>query len=76
MLTFLLTAALVAAPTQPTPATNTKCPVCGGKVDSKSKRVVVNGREYAICHGMNCQDDLAKSPDKYLKPDGTPKNQK
>jgi len=67
-------AALAAAPT-PKPATNTLCPVLGGKVDASSPKVVVRGREYRICC-MGCDSQLKATPDKYLKPDGTPKNAK
>jgi YHS domain-containing protein len=54
-------------------ADNAICPVFGGKVDGKSQTVVVQGREYRICCA-DCDDLLAKSPDKYLQRDGTPKN--
>jgi YHS domain-containing protein len=67
---------LLAAPaTKPIPATNTACPVLGGKVTEKSKTVVVRGREYRICCG-GCDAQLLKNPDKYLEKDGTPKNAK
>jgi len=67
-------AALAAAPT-PKPATNTLCPVLGGKVTAKSPTVVVKGQEYRICC-MGCDSELKANPDKFLKPDGTPKNAK
>jgi hypothetical protein len=74
LLTPLLTVALFAAPGGK-PATNTTCPVLGGKVTEKSKTVAVRGREYRICCG-GCDTKLLKDPDKYLEKDGTPKNAK
>ncbi len=74
MLNLLLAVAVTAAP-QAKPATNTKCPVLGGKVTEKSKTVVVRGQEYRICCG-GCDATLLKDPDKYLQKDGTPKNAK
>ena len=74
MLTFLLTLAMTATP-QAKPATNTKCPVLGGKVNEKSKTVVVRGQEYRLCCA-GCDTTLLKNPDKYLEKDGTPKNAK
>jgi YHS domain-containing protein len=76
MLALLLTAALVAPAPQAKPATNTKCPVAGEKVDPKtSPKVVVRGQEYYICCKA-CAPKLEKDPDKYLDKDGTPKNAK
>ncbi len=77
MLPILLTvAALVAPAPAPKPATNTKCPVMGDKVDpKKSPKVVVRGQEYFLCCG-GCKAKLEKDPDKYLNKDGTPKNAK
>ena len=76
MLTPLLSLALLAAPgTKPAPATNTACPVLGGKVTEKSKTVAVRGREYRLCCA-GCDTKLLKDPDKYLEKDGTPKNAK
>ena len=72
MLNLLLTLAMTATP-QAKPATNTKCPVLGGKVSEKSKTVVVRGQEYRLCCG-GCDAQLLKDPDKYLEKDGTPKN--
>ena len=67
---------LMAAPQeQPKPAENTVCPVMGNKVSEKSSTVVVKGRAYYICCNP-CGPKLEKDPDKYLNPDGTPKNQK
>ena len=43
MLNLLLTLAVAASP-QTKPATNTKCPVLGGKVTEKSKTVAVRAR--------------------------------
>jgi len=59
----------------PKPAVNTVCPVMGSKVDEKSKTVVVKGQTYRICCPP-CAGKLEKDPDKYLNPDGTPKNEK
>ncbi len=56
-------------------ATNTTCPVLGGKVSEKSKTVVVRGHEYRLCCA-GCDTALLKDPDKYLAQDGTPKNAK
>ncbi|BDU78014.1 hypothetical protein [Mesoterricola sediminis] len=78
MLTLVLTAALSIAPQagQVKPATNTICPVLGGKVDpKKSPKVVVRGQEYYICC-KGCDKELAANPDKFLEKDGTPKNAK
>lgn len=74
---LLLTATLVvAAPEAPKPATNTHCPVMGGKVNpAKSPKVVVRGQEYFLCC-KGCDKKLAANPDKYLAADGTPKNAK
>lgn len=74
MLTMLITAALVATP-QAKPANNTICPVGGDKVNAKSQKVVVRGREYYICC-PGCDKLLKANPDKYLNKDGTPKNAK
>ena len=70
----LLALSILAAPAaKPVPATNTTCPVLGGKVSASSKTVVVRGREYRLCCA-GCDTDLLKHPDKYLEKDGTPKN--
>jgi len=74
MLNILLTLAMTASP-QAKPATNTKCPVLGGKVTEKSKTVAVRGQEYRLCCA-GCDAQLLKNPDKYLEKDGTPKNAK
>jgi hypothetical protein len=73
----LLSLALLAAPNnaKPAPATNTTCPVLGGKVNEKSKTVAVNGHEYRLCCA-GCDTKLLKEPTKYLEKDGTPKNAK
>ena len=71
----LLTLAILAVPGAVKPATNTVCPVLGGKVTEKSKTVVVRGQEYRLCCG-GCDADLLKNPDKYLDKDCTPKNAK
>lgn len=75
MLTALLSLALLAAPAEPKPATNTKCPVMGGKVDDKKPTVTVRGQVYRICC-KGCDKKLLANPDKYLLPDGSPKNAK
>jgi YHS domain-containing protein len=79
MLPFLLAVALNAAPAAsaeaPKPATNTLCPVAGGKVTEKSKTVVVRGQTYRICC-PGCDTKLKADPDKYLEKDGSPKNAK
>jgi len=72
MLNLLLTLAMTASPQVKT-ATNTKCPVLGGKVSEKSKTVVVRGQEYRLCCG-GCDTTLLKNPDKYLEKDGSPRN--
>ena len=76
MLTPLLALSLLAATAaKPIPATNTNCPVLGGKVTESSKTVIVRGREYRLCCA-GCDTNLLKDPDKYLQKDGTPKNAK
>ncbi|MGA2079227.1 MAG: hypothetical protein ABSH53_01230 [Holophaga sp.] len=82
MLSLIFTLALATAPATPAPAapavkpaTNTLCPVLGGKVDAKGPTVVVRGREYRLCCA-GCDAELKAHPDKYLKADGTPKNAK
>ena len=74
MLAPLLALAVLATPA-PKPATNTICPVLGGKVSEKSKTVVVRDREYRICCA-GCDTKLEKEPGKYLEKDGTPRNAK
>ena len=74
MLNLLLAVAITASP-QVKPATNTICPVLGGKVTAKNKTVVVRGQEYRLCCA-GCDKTLEKDPDKYLQKDGTPKNAK
>ena len=74
MLNVFIALALTTAPTAK-PATNTLCPVEGGKVDANSPKVVVRGREYRVCC-QGCDTELKAHPDKYLKPDGTPRNAK
>jgi len=76
MLAPLLVLSILAAPaSKPAPATNTVCPVLGGKVTEKSKTVVVKDREYRLCCA-GCDTKLLKDPAKYLEKDGTPKNAK
>jgi YHS domain-containing protein len=76
MLAPLLALSLLATTAaKPLPATNTVCPVLGGKVTESSKTVIVRGREYRLCCA-GCDTNLLKDPDKYLQKDGTPKNAK
>ena len=76
MLAPLLVLSILTAPAaKPIPATNTACPVLGGKVTEASKTVVVRGHEYRLCCA-GCDTTLVKNPDKYLEKDGTPKNAK
>lgn len=76
MLAPLLALSILAAPAaKPAPATNTACPVLGGKVGEKSKTVVVRDRQYCICCA-GCDTKLLKDPDKFLAKDGTPRNAK
>jgi hypothetical protein len=72
---FLALAIAAAALAAAKPATNTLCPVLGGKVDAKSPTVTVRGQDYRVCC-MGCPAELKANPDKFLKPDGTPKNAK
>lgn len=53
-----------------------KCPVTGKVVNpDKGVKVMVRGREY-IVFNQAAAEELAANPDKYLDPDGTPKNAK
>ncbi len=72
---FLALALAAAAVAAVKPATNTLCPVLGNPVNAKSKTVVVKDQEYRVCC-MGCPEQLKANPDKFLKPDGTPKNAK
>jgi YHS domain-containing protein len=56
-------------------ADNAVCPVMGQKVDEKSPVATVRGKAYRICCAP-CGQKMEKNPDKYLEPDGTPKNAK
>lgn len=52
------------------------CPVCGNVIPfGKGRKVVVRSREYTVDDSA-CGEALAANPDKYLDPDGTPKNTK
>lgn len=77
MLFALALVSALAAPQAdaPKPATNTKCPVMGGKVNPSKPKVVVRGQEYLLCC-KGCDKKLLADPDKYLEKDGTPKNAK
>jgi YHS domain-containing protein len=57
------------------PAVNAICPVMGSKVGENSKTVVVRDQTYRLCCPP-CAKKLEKDPDKYLNPDGSPKNEK
>ena len=58
------------------PAANTICPVCGKSIEpGQGTRLTIRGREYAV-DDKACSDELMANPDKYLDPDGTPKNAK
>ena len=70
-----LAVAAAAFASAPKPATNTLCPVLGNPVNAQSKTVVVKNQTYRICC-MGCPELLKASPDKSLKPDGTPRNAK
>lgn len=73
MFPLLLTALLGA---NPAPATNTVCPVMGGKVTAgKSPTVVVRGRTYLLCCN-GCDAKLKANPDTYLSKDGSIKKEK
>lgn len=53
-----------------------KCPVTGKAVSpDKGVKVMVRGREYLVFN-QAAAEELAANPDKYLDPDGTPKNAK
>jgi len=67
--------AMTTAGQEPAAATNTICPVMGQKVTEKSLVVTVRGKAYRICCAP-CGKKMEKDPDKYLEPDGTPKNAK
>ncbi len=73
---ILLLAALQTRGKAPLPAANTRCPVLGERVQpGKSPKVEVRGREYYLCCA-GCGPKLKADPDKYLEPDGTPRNAK
>jgi hypothetical protein len=82
---FFVLAAVVAAATplttsRPTPvsrmATNNICPVCGRNIEpGQGTKVTVRGREYNVDEKV-CSDALTAEPDKYLEPDGSPKNER
>lgn len=56
--------------------TSARCPVCGSDIPiGKGSKVTVRNREYRVDDGA-CGEALAANPDKYLEPDGTPKNAK
>ncbi len=60
----------------PKAATNTVCPVLGGKVTpGKSPKVVVRGQEYYLCCA-GCDKQLLANPEAYLEKDGSLKRSK
>ena len=74
MFATLFTLAMMAAPHgHQASAQNTKCPVLGRAVTSKSQVVTVHGHAYRVCCS-DCAGKLEKHPGAYLKKDGTPKN--
>jgi hypothetical protein len=73
MISTLFALTLLATPVKQ--ANNTVCPVLGGPVKAGNPTVVVNGTEYRVCC-KGCDSELKANPAKFLKPDGTPKNQK
>jgi len=73
ILPLCFTLFVAVAQEQPKPAENTICPVMGNNVNKEIPAVVVKGRTYRICC-KPCGPKLEKNPDKYLEPDGTPKN--
>jgi len=57
-------------------ATNTICPVCGKAIEpGQGTKVTIRGHEYSVDE-KGCGDALTADPDRYLEPDGTPKNDK
>jgi len=74
---FALAALAAPAAPQPAPppraAANEICPVMGRTVGEKSPVATARGRAYRICCAP-CGAKLEKDPDRYLEPDGTPKN--
>jgi len=59
-----------AEPQTPVPATNTRCPVMGGKVDANSPTVTVENRQYRLCC-QECGDKIKAVPEHYINRDGT-----
>jgi hypothetical protein len=54
--------------------TSSVCPVCGKPIaPGEGTKVLARGREYTV-DDPACGQELAKNPDTYLDPDGTPKN--
>ena len=68
---ILLPVAMIASAPAPLPPVNTKCPVCGGKVDAKCRVVAVNGRSFYVCSCPDCLAQLKNHPEKYLNADGS-----
>ena len=58
------------------PATHSVCPVCGKSIaPGQGTKIAVRGHEYAV-DDKECGEELMSNPDKFLEPDGTPKNSK
>ncbi len=52
------------------PASNTQCPVMGGKVDVNSPTVAVEGRQYRLCCA-ECGDKVQADARHFLNKDGS-----
>lgn len=74
MMLLLVSVFLLAVPST-MPATNGLCPTCPMKVNDKSPKVAVRGRDYRTCF-TSCSADLEKNPDNYLEKDRTSKSAK
>lgn len=73
MTATLLAATMLASPSTAKPAANGRCPVLGNPVSDRNQIATVRDRSYRVCC-EDCRADLAKNPDKFLNPDGSPKN--
>jgi hypothetical protein len=72
----LATASFPAYSEQSESAATNICPVTGKKIEmDKGVRVTVNGHDYLVFDQASAEE-LKANPDKYLEPDGTPKNAK
>ncbi|NTV74597.1 MAG: hypothetical protein HGA66_10365 [Holophaga sp.] len=80
---FLMASALSPIPAVPgelpaavEPSTTKACPVCGKSIEpGQGTKISLRGREYLV-DDTACSDQLMTDPDKFLEPDGTPKNAK